>query len=38
MNVFHRELTIVDPRSKVILFQEVSSENVVQIHDDGLEW
>src|SRR6218665_1927757 len=41
LSVFHRELTIVDPRTKVIpgrlLFREVSPKNVVRIRDDGLE-
>ena len=39
LNVFHRELTIVKPRTKVIpgrlLFLEVSPKNVVRIGDDG---
>src|SRR6218665_3527324 len=41
LSVFHRELTIVDPRTKVIpgrfFFREVSLKHVVRIRDDGLE-
>src|SRR6218665_1193635 len=41
LSVSHRELTIVDPRTKVILgrflFREVPPKNVVRIRDDGLE-